>query len=91
MEIYILSMASVCKAVAAIDGAVTAGLEGDLALLAALRADSVVHHALRTGSDTLAGGPAGTAALGLVLEAALGVEFLLTSGENELLAAVFAN
>ena len=34
---------------------------------------------------------AGLAALGLVLEAALRVELLLTGGEHELVAALFAN
>ena len=39
----------------------------------------------------LAGVTAGLAALGLILEAALSIELLLTGGENELLAAFFAN
>ena len=82
---------SVCKAIAAVDGTVAAGLEGDLAVLAALGANCIVHNALGTSSDTLAGCTAGTAALGLVLEAALCVELLLTCGENELVAAIFAN
>ena len=38
----------------------------------------------------LAGVTAGLAALGLVLEAALRIELLLTGGENELFAALFA-
>ena len=87
----VLSTASVCKAIAAVDGTVAAGLEGDLAVLAALGANCIVHDALGTSSDTLAGCTAGSAALRLVLEAALCVELLLTGGENELLAAVFAN
>jgi hypothetical protein len=82
---------SVCKAVAAVDGTVAAGLERNLAFLAALGADCIVHHALGTSSDTLAGCTAGSAALGLVLEAALCVELLLTGGENELVAAICAN
>ena len=86
-----LSASSVCKAGAAVDGAVTAGLEGNLALSAALGADCVIHGALGAGGLTLTSHTAGLAALGLILEAALCVEFLLTGGENELLAAVFAN
>ena len=82
---------SVCKAVAAVDGTVAAGLERNLAFLAALRANCIVHNALGTSSDTLAGCTAGSAALGLVFEAALCVELLLTGGENELVAAIFAN
>ena len=39
----------------------------------------------------LAGVTAGLAALGLILEASLSVEFLLAGGENELIAALFAN
>ena len=82
---------SVCEAIAAVDGTVAAGLEGDLAVLAALGANCIVHDALGTSSDTLAGCTAGSAALGLVLEAALCVELLLTGGEDELLAAILAN
>ena len=44
-----------------------------------------------TAGRVLAGVTAGLAALGLVLEAALGVELLLTGGEHELLAALLAN
>ena len=87
----VLSTASVCKAIAAVDGTVAAGLERNLAFLAALGADCIVHHALGTSSDTLAGCTAGSAALRLVLEAALCVELLLTGGEDELLAAILAN
>jgi len=86
----VLSTASVCKAIAAVDGTVAGGLEGNLAFRTALGADSIVHHTLGAGS-TLAGSAAGLAALRLVFKAALCVEFLLTGGENELLAAVFAN
>ena len=82
---------SVCKAIAAVDGTVTAGLERDLAGSAALGANRIIHGALGTGSNAFAGSAAGSAALGLVLEATLCVELLLTSGENELLAAILAN
>ena len=81
---------SCCKAVAAVDGTIAGGLEGNLAFRTALGANGIIHHALGT-SSALAGSAAGLAALGLILEATLCVEFLLTCGENKLLAAVFAN
>ena len=84
-------MSSVCEAIAAVDGAITAGLEGNLALLAALGANCIIHGALGTSSNALTGCTAGSAALGLVLEAALCIELLLTCGEDEFLAAILAN
>ena len=44
-----------------------------------------------TAGRVLAGVTAGLAPLGLVLEAALGIELLLAGGEHELLAALLAN
>ena len=82
---------SICKAVAAVDGTVAAGLERNLAVLATLRAHCIVHGALGTSGNTLTGSAAGLAALGLVLEAALCVELLLTGGEDEFLSAILAN
>jgi len=82
------------EAIAAVNRTFVPGLEGNLASLAAFGADSIKQLTSTAGSGTaslLAGHTAGTAALRLVLEAALCVEFLLTGGENELLAAVFAN
>ena len=74
------------KALAAVDGAVVLGEEGNLRLRPALCAHSAVHF-----TRTIGGGPAGfpvlaavLAARGLVLEAALRVELLLTCGESEL-------
>ena len=81
---------SCCKAVAAVDGTVAGGLEGNLTFRSALRANSIIHGALGT-SSALASSAAGLAALGLVFEATLCVELLLTGGEHKLLAAVFAN
>ena len=78
------------EAVAAIDRAVIARLEGNLAGLAAVGADSVEHLARRAG-DAFAGIAAGFAALGLVGEALLGVKLLLTGGENEFLSAILAD
>ena len=77
------------EALAAIHGTVRLGLEGNLGLAAAGSAGSGEELAGSAGS-VLAGVTAGLAALGLILEAALGVEFLLTSGKDELLAALFA-
>ena len=87
---FILLSSSCRKAIAAVDGTVAGGLEGNLAFRTALGANGIIHHALRT-SSALAGSAAGLAALGLILKAALCVEFLLTCGENEFLASVFAN
>ena len=81
------------EAVAAVNGLVAARLEGNLRLLAAVGADRGEHLALRTGIAV--GGAERSAALRatarLVLEALLGVELLLGSREDELLAAVAAN
>ena len=82
------------EAVRAVDRTVLTGLEGNLASLAASCADSIEHltlTAVAACAAVLAGVTAGLAALGLVLEAAGSVEFLLAGGPNELLAAVFAN
>ena len=78
------------EALAAIDRTVGLGLERNLGLAAASCADC---GEVLTGatSGVLASVTACLAALGLILEAALCVEFLLTSGENELLTTLFAN
>ena len=80
------------EALAAEHGTILTGLEGNLGGLAAFGAHSVEHLAGRAGSGTgsLAGHAAVTAAGGLILEALLGVECLFTGRENELVAAVFA-
>jgi hypothetical protein len=81
------------KALAAVDGTVVLGEEGNLRLRPALCAHSAVHF-----TRTIGGGPAGFPILaavlttrGLVLEAALCVELLLTCGESELRPAIPAN
>ena len=84
------SVVSVLEALAAVDGTVALGLEGHLGLSAAGGADSG-EVLPRAAGGVLAGVAAGLAALGLVLEAALCVELLLTGGEHELLAALFAH
>ena len=80
------------EAFAAVDGTILTGLEGNLGGLATLGAHSVEHLAGSAGSGTgsLTGHTAVTAAGGLILEALLGVERLFTGRENELVAAVFA-
>ena len=78
------------EALAAENGTIGLGLEGNLSLAAATCAGSGEELTGATGS-ILACVTAGLAALGLVLEAALCVELLLTSGEHELVAALFAN
>ena len=78
------------KALAAVDRTVRLRLKRNLGLAATGSADSGEVLAGTTGSG-LAGIAAGLAALGLVLETALSVELLLTGGEHELLATLFAN
>ena len=82
--------AHLSEALAAENGTVGLGLEGNLGFVAATSAGSGEELTGATGS-ILASVTAGLAALGLVLEAALCVELLLTSGEHELVAALFAN
>ena len=78
------------EALAAVHGTVRLRLERNAGLAAAGGADS---GEILTGAAgrVLAGITAGLAPLGLVLEAALSVELLLTGGEHELLAALLAN
>ena len=84
-----LLLAHLGEALAAIDGTVGLGLERHPSLAAAGSAHS---GEILTGAagGILAGVTAGLAALGLVLEAALGVELLLTGGKGELVTALFA-
>lgn len=78
------------KALTAVHRTIGLGLKGDAGFPATGSAG---------GSEELSGGTgcvlasvtAGLATLGLVLEASLSVEFLLTGGKNELVAALFAN
>ena len=77
------------EALAAENGTIGLGLEGHLGLTAAASASSGEELTGATGV-VLASVAAGLAALGLILEAALRIELLLTGGENELVAAFFA-
>ena len=78
------------EAFAAIDGSIALGLEGHSGLLAASGASGGEILSGATGGS-FSGVAAGLAALGLVLEATLGIKFLLTGGENKFIAAFFAN
>ena len=83
-------VAHLSEALAAEHRTVSLGLEGNLRLAAAAGAGSGEELTGATGV-VLASVTASLAALGLVLEAALCVEFLLTGGEGEFVAALFAN
>ena len=78
------------EAIAAIHRTIGLGLKGNLGLATASGADSG-EVLTGTASSVLASVAAGLATLRLILEAALSIEFLLTGGENELVAALFAN
>ena len=80
-------------ALAAVDGTVGLGNEGHAGGLATLGAYRFEHLTLAVGVVALglASRAAFLAASGLILEALLGVESLLTGGEDKFLAAVLAN
>lgn len=83
------------EAVAAVDGAVTAGLEGHLGVLAARSAGHAEKLALGPASSAATVGLAGPAAVGaptrFVREPLRCMEFLLARGERERRAAVRAS
>ena len=82
------------EAGAAVDRAVTAGLERNLGRLAAAVADHVIHLTLATvgaAVGSAARRTASRATAGLVLEALVSIELLLRSGEHEFRAALAAN
>lgn len=79
-----------CEALAAINGTTVGGLEGNLRLAAARRANGSILLTLLSGC-ILSGVTAFLAALGLVLEALAGIEFLLACGEDKFFAAIFAS
>ena len=83
--------AMLVEAVTAINRTVVLRLEGHLGLLAAVSAGDLEHLALLTAiTAATALVAAVTAACRLILETLLGIEFLLTGGESELLATLFA-
>lgn len=78
------------EALAAVHRTVRLGLERHTGLATAHGASSG-EILTGTASGVLAGVAAGLAALGLILEAALGIEFLLAGGEYELFSAFLAH
>ena len=78
-----------CEALAAINGTIIGGLEGNLCFFAAVCANSSKVFSCLLGSVLLSVS-AGLASLGLVLETFLGIEFLLTCGEHKLLTTILA-
>jgi hypothetical protein len=87
LKLALFSHAS--EALAAVNRPVGLGLKGNPSLTTAGSAHSSEILTGSTGS-VLAGITASLAALRLVLETALSIELLLTSGEHELLAAFLA-
>jgi hypothetical protein len=85
-----LSLSLTSEALAAVNRTIGLGLEGNLCLTTAACAGSS-EELTGTTAGVLTSVAAGLAALGLILEAALCVELLLTGGEYELVAALFAN
>ena len=82
------------EASTAIDRTISAGLERNLSGLAAAIANHVIHLTFATGSATILGTASRTArgaTTGLILEALVGIELLLRSGENEFGAALTAS
>ena len=77
-------------ALAAENGTVGLGLKGNSGFATATGADTGEELTGTTGI-VLASVTAGLAALGLILEATLCVEFLLAGSENEFVATLFAN
>ena len=79
-----------CETVAAIDGTIGLGLEGNLCLAAA-GSTSGSEILSGTAGCIFAGVTAGLAALRLVLEATFCIELLLTGGEHKFCATFLAN
>ena len=79
------------EAVTAVYGTIAAGLEGNLGVAAATIADNVKHLTLGAVNVLIvlltASRAASGATAGLILEALVGEELLLGSGEHELIAA----
>ena len=78
-----------CVALAAVYRLAIGRIEGNLALLTAISANSVKHLSATT-SRVLSDVAACLASLGLVLEALLCIELLLTGSEHEVVAAILA-
>ena len=78
-----------CKALAAVDSLTLSRIERNLAFLAAISANCIEHLSC-TLCTVLASITARLASLGLVLEALLCIELLLTGSEHEVLTAILA-
>ena len=88
-QFKLLSSSDLCEALAAVYGAVGLRLERNTSFVAAHSAGSGEVLSGSSGS-VLASVTASLAALGLILEAALCIEFLLTCGEDEFISAFLA-
>lgn len=85
-------LSTLCKAIAAIDGAVILGNEGNAGWGATFCAHSVMHFAwFAVVGSAFACIAAGLAACGLILETFFRVEFLLARCEHELRSAILAD
>ena len=89
LNLLLLLLLNFGEALTAVDWAILAGLKGNLGFLAASGANGCEHLSLGSGI-VFTGVAAGLAPLGLIYKASLGIEFLLTSSENKLIAALFA-
>ena len=78
------------EALAAIDGLIGLGFEGNLGGLAAFRADGI-EHLTGLALTVLTAAPALPAAGGLILETLFCVKFLFACSEGELSAAILAD
>lgn len=90
-SLYQRSLLFISEAVAAVYGAIGAGLKGNLAGLSAFCADGVEHLACTVVGGIFTLCAALAAALGLVGKALFGVKFLLTGSKGEFLSAFFAD
>jgi hypothetical protein len=89
-EILVALLSSFAEAIAAVYGAVVAGLERNLAGYSTLGADGLKHFSLSSTRVGLAGITAGFATLRLVGESFFGVKFLFVSRKNEFGSAFLA-
>ena len=88
---YLLAvLAHLGEAIAAVNRTIALGLKRNAGLTTAGSAGGSEELTGATGG-VLASVAAGLAALGLILEATLSVELLLTGGENELVTALLAS
>ncbi len=91
MKLSVTSCAALVEALTAVNRTVVLRLERNLRLLAAISANNFVHLALLTALASLTTLSAAVRAAGrLILEAFLSIKSLLTSGEREFLATLFA-